>query len=199
MTAGEEDGTHIFDMSYCLSNTDPNIDQSFATMPWSPSFFCTGKPDFDNDGMTQVRVCKCTTIFHDLIFKGNPKNIMCDANNSMSNKDPTGSPIFCADGGYAALSGLLVKTHGCEEAGSANAFVAIREWNDWIQTVTDAKYPVVWETPTSNYLPPAGYCGTTAVRDNLIQADLSGADNTDKIQGGEEIFNRWSFLGRFLD
>ena len=47
-------------------------------------------------------------------FKGNPKNIMCDANNAMSNRDPTGSPIFCADEGYAALSGLLVKTHGCE-------------------------------------------------------------------------------------
>ena len=124
---------------------------------------------------------------------------MCDANNPMSNRDPTGSPIFCADDGYAALSGLLVKTHGCEEAGSANAFVAIREWNDWIQTVTDAKYPVVWETPTSNYLPPAGYCGTSAVRDNLIQADLNGGDHTDKIQDGEELFNRWSFLGRFLD
>ena len=123
---------------------------------------------------------------------------MCDANNPMSNRDPTGSPIFCADDGYAALSGLLVKTHGCEEAGSANAFVAIREWNDWIQTVTDAKYPVVWETPTSNYLPPAGYCGTTTVRDNLIQADLNGADtNKDKIQGGEELFQRWSFLGQF--
>lgn len=43
-------------MAYCLSNTDANIDTSFATMPWSPSFFCTGKPDFDGDGITQVSV-----------------------------------------------------------------------------------------------------------------------------------------------
>lgn len=121
---------------------------------------------------------------------------MCDPSFPV-NKDPTGSPIFCEHDGHAVLSGLLVKTHGCEEAGSANAFVAIREWNDWIQSITDAKYPVVWEQPTSNYLPPGGYCGSTSgVRDNLIQTDLNGGD---KIQGGEELFNRWSFLGWFFN
>ena len=58
-TAGTnaEAGTHIFDKAYCLSNTDPNIDQStFVNMPWSNSFFCTGKPDFDGDSLTQVTV-----------------------------------------------------------------------------------------------------------------------------------------------
>ena len=141
----------------------------------------------------------CIPDSNSLNLQPNPDNIMCDPSTTSSTRDPSGSPIFCEFDGHAVLSGLFVKSHGCNEAGSANAFVAIREWNDWIQSVAEAKYPVVWETPTSNYLPPGGYCGSTSgVRDNLIQTDLNGNDTSeDKIQGGEELFHRWSFLGGF--